>query len=155
MNQSLKTHSGVPSKAAAHFNKTAGRVQPKNKENSSSRPAPFSIRLTQEERAYLEAKAGNQALGAYIRQTLLGDQQASRRKLRKPKVDDEKAAAILSELGSSRIPANLNQLAKAANTGTLDVQEETEQQLQHACAAVIAMREALFIALGLKTGGSS
>lgn len=152
MNQSLKTHSGVPSKAATHFTQSASPVQAERKH---SRPAPFSIRLTGEERAYLEHKAGNQALGAYIRQTLLGDQQASRRKLRKPKVDDEKAAAILSELGSSRIPANLNQLAKAANTGTLDVQEETEQQLQHTCAAVIAMREALFIALGLKTGGSS
>jgi hypothetical protein len=37
------------------------------------RHAPFSLRLSVEERVYLEGLAGNQALGAYMREELLGD----------------------------------------------------------------------------------
>ena len=121
----------------------------------ASKPAPFSLRLTQEERAYLEQLAGTQPLGAYIRGRLLGDRATSRRKLRKPMIDDKMAAALLGELQHSHIPANLNQIAKAANNGTFDLRDDTQLQLQYACAAVIAMREALFIALGLRSGGSS
>ncbi len=118
-------------------------------------PTPFSIRLTPSEKAYLTQKAGSRPLGAYIRETLLGKQANSRRKERKPKVDEKQVAALLAELGQSRIPSNLNQLAKAANMGTLGPSEETRQQLQDACGAVLAMREALFIALGLKSGSET
>lgn len=117
---------------------------------SPQQASPFSIRFTADERAYLDAKAGNKPLGAYIRDVLLGDYGEKRGSYRKPKTDETQAAAILAERGRSRMPSNLNQLAKAANCGTLDVSEDTEAQLQMACAAVIAMREALFIALGLK-----
>ena len=116
---------------------------------------PFSIRLTPSEKAYLTQKAGSRPLGAYIRQELLGNQAHSRRKERKPKVDEKQVAALLAELGQSRIPSNLNQLAKAANTGTLGASDEVERQLQDACGAVLAMREALFIALGLRSGAES
>ena len=37
-------------------------------------PPPFSLRLSKAERALLEARAGNQPLGAYMRSCLLGDQ---------------------------------------------------------------------------------
>ena len=50
------------------------------------------------------------------------------------------------------MPSSPYKKTKAANTGTLDVSEEVEQQLQDAYAAIIAMREALFIALGLRSG---
>lgn len=123
--------------------------------STKSRPAPFSLRLTAEERAYLEAKAGNQPLGGYIRSQLLGKMNTPRRSFRKPKTDEKQVAALLHELGQSRIPSNLNQLAKAANCGTLDVSEDVEEQLRMASAAVIAMREALFIALGLRSSPAS
>ena len=67
----------------------------------------------------------------------------------------QKISALLAGLGQSRIPNNLNQLAKAANCGTLETSEHVEKQLEEACAAVLAMREALFIALGLRCGGDT
>jgi hypothetical protein len=121
------------------------------KENAT----PFSIRFTPSEKAYLTQKAGCRPLGAYIREELLGKQADLRRKERKPKADEKQVAALLAGLGQSRIPSNLNQLAKAANQGTLGTSEEIEQQLQDACAAVLAMREALFTALGLRSGSET
>ncbi|MDM3872530.1 hypothetical protein QSV34_14350 [Porticoccus sp. W117] len=118
------------------------------------RPAPFSIRLTPDERAYLEAKAGNRSLGAYIRQQLLGDRAEKRKHdLRRPQIDQEQYAALLAALGKSRLSSNLNQLAHAANIGVLDVSRDTEVQLQEAYACILEMRKALFISLGLKYGG--
>ena len=114
------------------------------------KPKPFSLRLTAEERAWLEMQAGGRPLGAYIRERLLGGKMHKRRKLRKPKTQDKQIAMLLAELGKSRLPSNLNQLAKSANCGTLDVSQDVEQQLRDACGAVLAMRDALIIALGLK-----
>lgn len=115
---------------------------------------PFSIRFSREERAYLEELAGKQPLGAYIRDQLLGDKAQKRRKSRKPALEDGQYAALLAALGESRLSSNLNQLAHHANTGTLDVTENTERQLQDAYDAILAMREALFTALGLKSGSN-
>lgn len=119
--------------------------------------SPFTLRFTEEERAWLDKQAGRMSLGAYIRQVALADYEGkttfSRRKPHKPTVDQQKISALLAGLGQSQIPNNLNQLAKAAHTGTLGTAEEVEQQLQDACAAVHAMREALFMALGLRCGG--
>lgn len=56
----------------------------------------------------------------------------------------------MSQLQKTRIASNLNQLAKAANTGTLDVSQDIEQQLQDASLAVLTMHDALIVALGLK-----
>lgn len=46
-------------------------------------PAPFSLRLTAEERAALEAEAGDAPLGAFIRDKLLKGGQAPRRRRRR------------------------------------------------------------------------
>lgn len=122
-----------------------------------TRPSPFPVRLSPNERTYLEGKAGGLALGTYIRQELLADydgkQTQSRKRLHKPDINQQKVSALLAGLGQSRIPNNLNQLAKAANFGTLETSEDVEKQLLDACAAVEAMREALFVALGLRCGG--
>ena len=115
--------------------------------------APFSLRLTPDERATLDQLAGGRPLGAYIRKRLLGDQAEQRHYIRKPKVDEKLIAPVLAALGASRLSSNLNQLAKAANCGTLDVSQDVEQQLTDACGAVLAMRDALIMALGLKAEG--
>lgn len=120
--------------------------------SKSDRPAPFSLRLSRDERAYLEEQAGGRPLGAYIRAQLLGPRAAKRRAQRRPKVGNKQVAQVLAELGRSHLSSNLNQLARSVHTGTLDVSRDVEQELQDACAAVLAMREALFIALGLKAG---
>jgi hypothetical protein len=92
-------------------------------------------------------------LGSYIRECLLGDQAQKRRKSRKPQINEQKIALVLAELGHSRLSSNLNQLAKHANTGSLDVSQDIEQELHDAYLAVLAMRDALMTALGLKSGG--
>lgn len=44
-----------------------------------NRPAPFSLRLTHEERSRLEYDAGDQPIGAYIRSKLFDDAQPRQR----------------------------------------------------------------------------
>ena len=77
-------------------------------------PAPFSLRLSFEERAKLEHAAGDKALGAYIRERLLGDDAAPRMKRGRSPVKDHAALGrVLAALGQSRLSSNLNQLARA------------------------------------------
>lgn len=63
--------------ASDQFFKTAAKPRPKRR-----RPSSLSIRLSAEERAILERKAGKRSLAAYIRHTALGDEQAPRRKVK-------------------------------------------------------------------------
>lgn len=144
--------SSNPSSIAASesFNKAAPANQDDRKRK---KPVPFSLRLSAEERARLEAEAGGKPLGAYIRERLLGPNADKRRIQRKPRIDEQKIATVLAELGRSRLSSNLNQLAKSVNMGTLDVSRDVEQELKDACGAVLAMRDALIIALGLKPEG--
>lgn len=59
-------------------------------------------------------------------------------------------------LGASRLSQNLNQLARAVNTGSLPVTPETEADLKEACDAVVQLRNELMRALGsTPPGGSS
>lgn len=80
--------------------------------------APFSLRLSPEERARLEREAAGLSLGAYIRSRLFGADAASPPKSRgKFPVKDHKALAqAIGLLGQARIASNLNQLARAAHT---------------------------------------
>jgi hypothetical protein len=55
-------------------------------------------------------------------------------------------------LGQSRLSSNLNQLAKAVNTGSLPVTPETERELRQAARDVMVMRRMLIDALGLDPG---
>lgn len=120
--------------------------------NSDKRSPPFSLRLTFEERARLERDAGDMPLGAYIRSRLfdqpVGDHRPRRSK--RPVKDQQALASVLGELGKSRIANNLNQLAKAANSGSLPLTPETEKSLQEACAGVQWLRMTLMQALGLQ-----
>ncbi len=113
-------------------------------------PPPFSLRLTFEERAILERAAGNMPIGAYVRSRLFDGAVPLRRARGKRPVKDQRALGqVLGELGKSRLANNLNQLARAANTGSLPVTPETEKALREACGDVREMRDALICALGL------
>lgn len=115
--------------------------------------SPFSLRLTPEERAWLDraAAAAGVPLAAFIRPLLFdGDLLKKRRKPRKSPVKDHQVLARLqAELGQSRIANNLNQLAKAANCGSLEVSSDTEKALLSACADIRAMRQMLMEGLGI------
>ncbi len=115
-------------------------------------PPPFSLRLTFEERARLERDAGDMPLGAYIRSKLFDQPAGDRhpRRAKRPVKDQQALASVLGELGKSRIANNLNQLAKAANSGSLLLTSETEKSLQEACAGVQWLRTTLMQALGLQ-----
>jgi Bacterial mobilisation protein (MobC) len=113
-------------------------------------PAPFSLRLTEAERAALEARTGGMPLGAYIRSRLLGDASEPRRSRRSPIKDEAALARLLGELGNARLANNLNQLAKAVNTGSLPVTPETVQAILTACQDVRTMRACLLAALGFR-----
>jgi len=122
---------------------------------TSSKPAPFSLRLSFDERARLEQDASGMALGAYIRDRLFGEDAAPRQTRGHFPVKDYAALGrVLAALGQSRLSNNLNQLAKAVNTGSLPVTPETEADLRQACKDVQAMRRDLLIALGLQETGS-
>jgi len=116
----------------------------------AEKSSPFSMRLSAEERAFLEERAGGRPWAVYIRECVFGEAGSRRRSERRPKIEDQQLAGVLAELGRSRLASNVNQLAKSANMGALDVSEDVEQQLQDACAAILAMRDALIMALGLQ-----
>jgi len=115
-------------------------------------PAPFSLRLTFEERAALEQAAADMPLGAYIRSRILGEDARPRKTRNKRPVEDHQALGqVLGELGRSRIADNLNQLAHAANSGSLPVTPDTEAALMEACREVQALRAEVMRALGLRS----
>jgi hypothetical protein len=128
------------------FRKAAGQAPRKY-------PPPFSLRLTAAERARLESDAAGKTLGTYIRERLLGENAAPRkRRGNSPIKDHEALGRVLGALGQSRLSSNLNQLAKAVNTGSLPVTPETEAELKQACREVSDLRDELLRALGKSPG---
>lgn len=116
-------------------------------------PPPFSLRLSAGERARLDMLRGSKTLSAYIREQLFGDDAAPRKRSGNSPVQDVEALGrVLGALGQSRLSSNLNQLAKAVNTGSLPVTPETEAELAAACRDVSAMRADLLRALGKSPG---
>lgn len=128
----------------------AGDVGPRRRSQRRKPHPPFSLRLTAEERARLEAAAAGMPLGTYIKAKLFdGSLKPHRRRQRSPVKDHAALAQLLGMLGQMRLASNLNQLAKAVNIGTLPLTPEVEEDLSKACAAVVAMKAELMRALGL------
>lgn len=125
--------------------KSAASAKPK-------RPAPFSIRLSAEERAYLERKAGSRPLGGYIRAKLLGDAEAPRKAARSPSIDYAMLGQVLGVLGKSELATHLCLLTAAAEAGRLELAEQDRTALKGACEDVREVRALLVEALGLKSG---
>ncbi|WP_237072603.1 plasmid mobilization relaxosome protein MobC [Pseudaestuariivita rosea] len=116
-----------------------------------SRAAPFSLRLTAEERQQLEAQAGSMPLGSYIKSVVFASEAPRYRKRKKPPVAEQQLlAAVLAQLGKTRTANNLNQIAKHLNQGTLVIDEDLEADLKIAIAEVAWMRVTLMQALGMK-----
>jgi len=116
--------------------------------------SPISLRLNQEEREQLEHDAGDRTLSAYIRERLFGkligpfQPRRPKHKRHTPSPDHVILAQVLGKLGESRLASNLNQIAKAANIGTLPVTDELIFELHAACANVQEMRDEVIKALG-------
>ncbi len=127
---------------------SASAALPRNKTKRRYTP-PFSMRLSKSERDFLDKHCGTQSWAAYIRERVFGQQAEKRRKVKKPTVDSAMLALVLSELGQSRLASNINQLAKAANMGTLDITPEIEREIETACQEIQTMRALLIAALGV------
>ncbi len=80
-----------------------------------ARAAHLTFRLTKEERAAVDAAAERAGLtaGSFARQAMLGA--PAPRQVRRPPVERKELARLLGELG--KIGSNLNQIARAVNTG--------------------------------------
>jgi len=121
----------------------------------TKRPAPFSLRLSVEERERLDRLAAGESLSSFIKRHVFTD--AGRRnaalpiKRGKAPVKDHIALAqVLAALGHSRLSQNMNQLAKAAHIGTLPLPHDVERELKQACVNIQYMRGCLIQALGMK-----
>jgi hypothetical protein len=120
-----------------------------SKTEKGRRRAPFSLRLTFEERAVIEANAGSMPVGAYIKSLLLSNDAPKYRARRKSPVADQAALAqVLACLGATRIANNLNQLAHSTNVGSFYFDADTKRAIHEACNDVRIMRQLLMQALG-------
>jgi hypothetical protein len=107
-----------------------------------ARTRHLTIRLTEEERAAIDASAERSGLksGSYARNVLLGA--PTPRQVRRPQVDKIAIARLLGELGS--VGNNLNQIARGINRG----RELYDEALQAALAQLRDIRDASLRALG-------
>ncbi|CAM3739857.1 plasmid mobilization protein [Litorimonas haliclonae] len=114
-------------------------------------PKPICVRFTDNERAELERKAGDLTLSAYVRSRCVG-KTAERHRTRgkRPVKDYEALCKVLGALGKSKLPNNVNQIAKAINTGTLALPAVTEAAILEAAYNIAYIRLTLIKALGLK-----
>lgn len=121
-------------------------------------PPPFSMRFTDDERKALEAAAAGRPLAAYIRWLIFKEDMPEMPKKRTrgetADIDQKAIAKLIGALGQSRISANINQLAKAANSGSLPVNHDVVESLNESVTAIQWMRDTLIKALGLKPLGT-
>lgn len=120
------------------------------------RPAPFSLRLSFEEKQQLIEDAGRQSISAYIKSRLFDPDVPVKQARGLNPVKDQKALAqVLGMLGASNIAAHLNELAEAARVGALPAGEETEHAIRRACDDIRIMRGFLLAALGIRETDTS
>lgn len=115
---------------------------------ASAKTRPFSIRLTEAERAFIEKRAGTTPLPTYVREILLGRAAETRRVRQTPLADCKPLAHALAVLGKSGLATSLQSLALMAATGVLYVDGETEAFLRRSCEDVREIRDLLLQALG-------
>lgn len=133
------------------FGRSASPKSPKRRRGSPI----FPIRFSAEERARLSKEAGETPLATYIKLRLFNNLPPLEtfrpsRPGGRPATDTQLIAKLLAALGDARLANNLNQLARAANMGTLETGPDMERELLAACAEIHAMRRDLIAALGLK-----
>jgi len=107
----------------------------------AKKPAPFSLRLTEAEKAKLLRRAKGQPLGGYIKGQLFSTKNAN--------ITKTDAATVLAILGASDLARNMACIAKAAEIGALPVTPELTERLEQACTDISHMRFALIRTLGL------
>jgi len=113
--------------ASRQFAKAAVKQSPALKRDW---PAPFSIRLSAEERAYLKRKAGSCPLGTYIRAKRLAGRATRRKPVRAPSMDCALLGQMLGKLGQSEQVSCLFLLLAAAEAEQVVMAEDDRAALQ-------------------------
>ena len=112
---------------------------------------PFTIRLTVEERRELERRAGEMALGSYIKTMLFAHGLKHRHRGRRSPIRDQQLLAqLLACLGSSRLSETLERLAEAAESGVVQWDDTAPQTIKKAVTDIAAMRLVLLKCLGFQ-----
>lgn len=113
--------------------------------------APVSLRMSFAEKDRLEREAAGMSVAAYIRWRLFDPESPPPRIRGKQPVKDHQAIAqLLALLGQSRLANNVNQLARAANSGSLPLTADTERALKEAVSDIAKIRKLLLQALNLE-----
>lgn len=137
--------SGSPAKLGSDF-----KVAAKPKPCRRKRTPPVSIRFSDEERAWLEKRAGSVPVSRYIKDAVLSGSGVKRKPKRQSPVKDHKALArVLSALGRSEIPRTLNYILALTEAGSSMRDMVIEQEMHWMRDDVAAMRADLLKALGL------
>ncbi len=116
------------------------------------RSQPFSLRLSHQERRSLQARAGGEPLGSYIRSRLFASEESDRRPVSfgSAAVERSELAEILAVLGQSNFARNLDDLVRANRSGSLPLRPDTETSLLAACDDIAEIKSMLMKALGIK-----
>ena len=109
---------------------------------------PFSMRLSVEERARLDALAGDMPMGAYVRSRLFDTPSPRHRKMRRFDVDQRKLKKLLRELGRQHISSSLHRIMTAIDDEDLEMDDALEAQLRCLCSDLRQLRRSIRKALG-------
>jgi hypothetical protein len=104
--------------------------------------------LSQAERAALERRAAGVGLSTYVKSLALGG--AMPKGPRRGSADQVLLAQLLGQLGASGLAASMRDLASAADSGSLYVDDLVVRRLNDACDDIRAMHLHLMRALGMK-----
>jgi hypothetical protein len=113
-----------------------------------SNPSPLSIYFNWAQIDKLDELRQGQKRGTFIKEVIFNS--GKRLVRRYAETDRILIAKVLAALGKSRISSNINQLAKAANSGSLPVNEEVEKALLKACMTIEWIKVTLIESMGIK-----
>lgn len=121
-----------------------------NLRSKKKRPAPVSMRFSDEERELLELHARGKALGPYLKQFVLKAHQIKRKPAqRSPSKQDQAIARALRGLGRSGVVGVLNGLLLAVEEQRLLLDPDDELEQRRAGCELASLRNDLVVALGL------
>jgi hypothetical protein len=111
-------------------------------------PTPFSIRLTDEERAKLDALAGDMPMADYVRTRLFDTPSPRHHKMRRFDVNQSLLKKLLRELGRQHISSRLHLIMNSIDDGDLEVDDKLELELHYLCSELRHLRRNIRKALG-------
>lgn len=109
---------------------------------------PFSMRLSVEERARLDALAGDMTTSAYVRSRLFDTPSPRSRKIRRFDVNQSLLKKLVRQLGRQHISSRLHRILNAIDDGDLEVDDKLELELRYLCSELRHLRRRIRKAIG-------